>query len=200
MAAQRKPAPKRGATKRKPATTATPKKKVKWWMWLLIPAILIAFIYALLKLSDMTPAPAAVKQPAPVAPKEPVKPKPAPAKAKPETTKKKEDFEFYKILQDSEVDTSHVDAYKSTPRGEQDFYYMVQAASFRNPEDADRLRAELILSGMDTKINTTMGENNKPWHRVVVGPFESRSSMNRAIDKLAAKGMEAFAYKVKKDK
>lgn len=201
MAAQKKPTAKRGATKRK---SPTQQRSTKWWMWLVIPAVLVAFLYALSQLSEMSTSASTTVSKQPV---EAPKKAPAPAKVKQDppksttatnNTNKKDDFEFYKILQDSEVDTSHVDAYKSTPRSEQDFYYMVQAASFRNEADADRMRADLILSGLDASINTTTGENGKPWHRVVIGPFTSRSKMNRSIDKLASKDIQSFSYRVKK--
>lgn len=193
---------KKGATRHQaPVAKAKP---VKWWMWLLIPTVVLAFIFALFKLSQV--APDAGKTPA--VKKETVAPKKAsePKKVTPKTVKKeakkadeKENFEFYQILQDSEVDTSHVDAYKSTPRGEQDFLYMIQAASFRSNKDADRMRADLILSGMDTSIRKTIGENGQPWYRVVIGPFVSRSKMNRAKDKLANKDIQAYSYKIPKE-
>ena len=193
---------KKGATRHQaPVAKAKP---VKWWMWLLIPTVVLAFIFALFKLSQV--APDAGKTPA--VKKETVAPKKAsePKKVAPKTVKKetkkadeKENFEFYQILQDSEVDTSHVDAYKSTPRGEQDFLYMIQAASFRSNKDADRMRADLILSGMDTSIRKTIGENGQPWYRVVIGPFVSRSKMNRAKDKLANKDIQAYSYKIPKE-
>ncbi|TBR44696.1 SPOR domain-containing protein [Marinomonas agarivorans] len=195
MPAKKKAAPKKGATRRKAPTT---KKQTKWWMWLIIPAIVAVFIYALLQLPS-TSSPTIEK----VTPSTEKKPSTVTKKTdsnnnQKSETEKKDGFEFYQILQDSEVDTSHVDAYKSTPRAEQDFYYMIQAASFRNPADADRMRADLILSGMDASIRKTTGKNGQPWHRVIVGPFTSRSKMNQSIDKLAGKDIQAFSYRVKK--
>lgn len=193
---------KKGATRHQaPVAKAKP---VKWWMWLLIPAVVLAFIFALFKLSQVTPeagsAPVVKEEKA--TPKTASEPKKTPAKVVKKDAKKeetKENFEFYQILQDSEVDTSHVDAYKSTPRGEQDFLYMIQAASFRSNKDADRMRADLILSGMDTSIRKTIGENGQPWYRVVIGPFVSRSKMNRAKDRLANKDIQAYSYKIPKE-
>ncbi|MBR7889961.1 SPOR domain-containing protein [Marinomonas sp. A79] len=188
--------PKKGATRRAPSP---PKRKTAWWLWLLIPIILLAFIYGLMQLNQVTPAP----KPMPVVtPTEKVKPVPAPKKVeeKATTAPKKDTFEFYQILQDSEVDTSHVDAYQSTPRGEQDFYYMLQAASFRSPEDADRMRANLILSGLaEASVRKTIGQNEQPWYRVILGPYESRSKMNRAEDKLVSMSISPYSYKVKKE-
>jgi cell division protein FtsN len=190
--------PKKGATRRTPPPQ---KRKTAWWLWLLVPAILVAFIYGLTQLNKVAPKSASIEKPK-VAPKP--KPTPAPVKEKAPTpvpvAPKKDTFEFYQILQNSEVDTSHVDAYQSTPRGEQDFYYMLQAASFRNPEDADRMRAKLILSGMvEASIRKTIGQGEQPWYRVVLGPYESRSKMNRAEDKLVSMEISPYSYKVKKE-
>lgn len=188
--------PKKGATRR---STPPPKRNTPWWLWLLVPAILALFIYGLTQLNQVKPQPKPVE-------KVKVTPKPAPVTKAPvkkeETTAapKKDTFEFYQILQNSEVDTSHVDAYQSTPRGEQDFYYMLQAASFRNPEDADRMRARLILAGLvETDIRKTIGENQQPWYRVVLGPYLSRSKMNRAEDKLASMEISPYSYRINKE-
>lgn len=193
--------PKKGATRRTPPP---PKRKTAWWLWLLVPAILVAFIYGLTQLNQVVPKAKSVEKEKIQVPAPAPKPKPAPAPAKAEVkanvAPKKDTFEFYQILQDSEVDTSHVDAYQYTPRGEQDFYYMIQAASFRNAEDADRLRAKLILSGMvEANIRKTMGKGDQPWYRVVLGPYESRSKMNRAEDKLVSMDIASYSYKVKKE-
>ena len=193
--------PKKGATRRTPPP---PKRKTAWWLWLLVPAILVAFIYGLTQLNQVAPKSKPVEKEKIQAPAPAPKPKPAPAPAKAEVKAnvppKKDTFEFYQILQDSEVDTSHVDAYQYTPRGEQDFYYMIQAASFRNAEDADRLRAKLILSGMvEANIRKTMGKGDQPWYRVVLGPYESRSKMNRAEDKLVSMDIASYSYRVKKE-
>ncbi|TPE54140.1 SPOR domain-containing protein [Maribrevibacterium harenarium] len=206
MAQKRGASPKSRSTNSRKAQAA-PKRAVAWWLWLLVPAMVGAFVYFLAQLANLsaTNEPAApVTKPAPVAPKPAPapQPKPEPAKPKPADTppsKEKDQFEFYQILQDSEVDTSHVDAYQSTPRGEQDFYYMIQAASFRSSADADRLRAQLILAGLDANIRQTTGDDGRPWYRVVVGPFNSRSEKNRAQDKLVAMDIQSYTYTVKKE-
>ncbi|MBJ7554527.1 SPOR domain-containing protein [Marinomonas spartinae] len=197
--------PKKGATRRTPPP---PKRKTPWWLWIIVPVILIAFIYGLTRLSHVKQKP--VTQPIPAAkpkveskaaPKaEAKKAEPKKAEAKP-ADKKKESFDFYSILQDSEVKTEHVKAYQYEPRGEQDFLYMLQAASFRNPKDADRLRAKLILSGIvDTSVRKTLStKDGKPWYRVVIGPFNDRSVMNHIEDKLVDMRIESYPYKIKKE-
>ena len=63
--------------------------------------------------------------------------------------------------------------------------YRVQAGSFREKGEADRLRASLILEGMDSHIRTSRTANGT-WHRVMVGPYEDRAGAERASARLRA--------------
>jgi len=199
--ASKSSASKKGATRKATQPVQKTKAKIKWWLWLLVLFLAGAFIFGLAQLSKVQPS--TTKVPVNVSPTPVETKKPAPTKttqAKPKKVEPKKDtFEFYQILQDSEVDTSHVDAYQSTPRGEQDFLYMIQAASFRSNSDSDRMRAKLILSGLEAKIRKTVGKDGRPWYRVVLGPFESRSKMSRAQDKLVSLDIQSYTYKVKKE-
>ena len=73
--------------------------------------------------------------------------------------------------------------------------WLLQAGSFRNPADADRLRAELILQGMDvfTREIKTGGQS---WHRVLVGPVATELEMNRLRRQLAEANIASIALKV----
>ncbi|WP_417507451.1 SPOR domain-containing protein [Marinomonas gallaica] len=190
---------RKGATRKAPPPP--PKRSLPWWLWLVVPALLASFVFVLVKLASVETQPSTTKvqtvapaKPAPAKPKETVK---AASKAaeKPQSDK----FEFYQLLQDSEVDTSHVDAYEYQPREEENFSYMIQAASFRSSADADRLRAKLILSGLTASIKASTSEDRGTWYRVVVGPFDTRSGESRAQDKLAEMGMNSYTYKIKKE-
>ncbi|MCZ2721266.1 SPOR domain-containing protein [Marinomonas sp. 15G1-11] len=198
---------KKGATRKAAPAKHPTKKKVKWWLWLFVLCLAGAFIFGLAQLSQVQAPtsqkltiqkPADTVKPKKVEPKK-AEPKQAEPKISKQTAPKKDNFEFYQILQDSEVDTSHVDAYQSTPRGKQDFLYMIQAASFRSNNDADRMRAKLILSGLEASVRQTTGKDGRPWFRVVLGPYESRSKMSRAQDKLVSLDIQSYTYKVKKD-
>ncbi|SBS32760.1 cell division protein FtsN [Marinomonas aquimarina] len=192
--------PRKGATRKAPPPP--PKRSVPWWMWLVVPLLVIGFVFVLVKLAAVesnnsvpaqtTVAPAKVT---PVTPKAPVK---SEAKA-PETQAKRETFEFYQLLQDSEVDTSHVDAYEYQPREEENFSYMIQAASFRSSADADRLRAKLILSGLEAHLKASESKDGGTWYRVTVGPFTTRSAESRAKDKLARMGLSSYTYKIQNE-
>ncbi len=111
--------------------------------------------------------------------------------------RKKDEFEFYTLLPESEVVAPQVESYKSTSKSvSSDVSYLLQAGSFRNRADADRLRASLILQGLDSRMTPVTGKNGTLWHRVVVGPFTTRSQVNRAQDILAAKNTESLLIKI----
>ena len=61
--------------------------------------------------------------------------------------------------------------------------YLLQAVSFRKSEDAERLRARLLLSGMDAFTERT-SVNGSIWYRVLVGPFPNKTELNRAQTRL----------------
>lgn len=61
--------------------------------------------------------------------------------------------------------------------------YSIQAASFRDRNDAEKLRASLLLEGLPAK--TSYSEvNGSRWYRVAVGPFIKRVEADRAITRL----------------
>ena len=64
--------------------------------------------------------------------------------------------------------------------------WIIQVASFNRVADADRLRAELILNGLpNTEIQSVDVTGKGTFHRVMVGPFDHRPSLNKAQDTLA---------------
>ena len=70
--------------------------------------------------------------------------------------------------------------------------YRVQAGSFRERREADRLRASLALGGFESSIQTrdTSGGTR---HRVMLGPFRGREAAEAAKARLrAAQGIEAL--------
>lgn len=89
-------------------------------------------------------------------------------------------FDFYEVLPEQrmniEVDPADLPQARDRDSGP---LYLLQAGSFRQAEDADRRRAELLLLGLEPEVEETNGSNGR-WFRVVIGPFESRSAMARA--------------------
>lgn len=104
-------------------------------------------------------------------------------------------YDFYKLLEKQSVDVKDNKNYKSTPKSaELDYEYHLQVASFRSEADADRLRAELILEGMNA-YQQTRKVKGKAWYRVMIGPFKNRSKLNHAQDVLASKNISALVLK-----
>lgn len=106
-------------------------------------------------------------------------------------------YDFYKLLEDSEVpvpkaEDSH---YQSTPKSDVAKYqYTLQAASFRSHEQADSLKVKLIMENLMSSIEQ-VDVKGSPYYRVMVGPFTDRSKMNKAQDILANHRINALVIK-----
>ena len=99
----------------------------------------------------------------------PTSPQPQP---EPETAPS---FDFYKVLpSDSPGEiTPSPNASPITT------LYYLQAGAFQNPADADNLKAQLALLGIETVIQTRdLGEKGV-FHRVRVGPFNAMDQINQ---------------------
>ncbi len=75
--------------------------------------------------------------------------------------------------------------------------YLLQVGSFRNGEQAERLKAELALLGLETSIQKVTIDNKDTYHRVRVGPFRDTGSLNNARSKLAKQGIESRVIKLR---
>jgi hypothetical protein len=120
-------------------------------------------------------------------------PLPSPARTK---------FDFYTIL--PEFETVLPEHEKITPRSspaptpEEGVNYVLQAASYANINDADRLRAELALSGLEAYIEKVSIGNKGDYYRVRLGPFDRLDELNRVDHQLSKLGVEAMRIKVRK--
>ena len=70
--------------------------------------------------------------------------------------------------------------------------FFLQAASFRHRDDADAMRARLLLEGMQVAVNPVPRPAGGTWHRVLVGPFENKRDMQRALSQLRTKDIPAM--------
>ena len=97
------------------------------------------------------------------------------------------EFRFYEMLPESEVMTPDTEAYEPEPDlSAQNREYILQAGSFRTRRDAERQRAQVGFQGLRARIQEVSIDENKTWYRVMVGPYDSRSDMNKAIDRLVS--------------
>lgn len=186
-----------------PTRKAPPKKRFPTGLLAITLVLLSGLGYGLYHLTKVDPdkatTPLASSKPAE---KKPVAPKPAPVKspqaeAKPEPKSDNKRFEFYEMLEKSEVKAPQVDAYKSTPKdAKSKTTYLLQAGSFKAKADAERMRAELILLGLpNVHTNTSTSKDGSTWYRVRLGPFENRSRLSKAYDKLVQRNIQPLRIK-----
>jgi cell division protein FtsN len=62
--------------------------------------------------------------------------------------------------------------------------YLVQIASFKRVQDAERMKATLILKGFNTTI-TNAKRDNTTWYRVIIGPYDNRMQAEKAQVEIA---------------
>ena len=167
--------------------------KIPKWVWIITPTLAVAFIGFILYLTTIPAGDElqAVKGDAKKALQIGVD------KAKEEAAKKpdKPSYEFYKLLENQTVEVPEVEEYHSTPKDAEDKYqYLLQVGSFRTADDAERLRASLLLEGMDA-YQKKADINGSTWHRGYVGPFTDRSKLNKAQDLLVARSISPLVVK-----
>lgn len=68
----------------------------------------------------------------------------------------------------------------------------MQVGSFKQPDDADRLRAELLLMNLDVNIEEFKKRNNDRYFRVLVGPYANRNSMSKDRSTLASNNIDVW--------
>lgn len=74
--------------------------------------------------------------------------------------------------------------------------YLLQVASFRSHEDADRLKAKLAFLGLEGSIQTILIDDKETWHRVRVGPYTARAQLEEARATLKANKYDALPLKL----
>ena len=155
------------------------------WVWVITPTLAVAFLGFILYLSTVPAGNEldAVKGDARKALQQGAEAIKNTAKDAP-----KPDYDFYRLLENQTVEVPKVEAYKSTPKDDIRYEYRLQAGSFRSLDDAERLRASLILEGLPA-YRQESSVNGNTWHRVFVGPFTDRSRLNKAHDMLVARSI-----------
>ncbi|MBV1787384.1 SPOR domain-containing protein [Marinobacterium sp. D7] len=183
------------ASRKAPPRKQPPPPPRRPWGLALLSLIALGGLGVLIYLLIQTPggAPAAkapvaapvakVEKPAPAKPA--VKAEPTPDSGEKSSEKSGERFEFYKMLPKSTVETPEISAYKSTPKtAKLETKILLQAGSFRNADDAEQMRAQMILAGLPNVSTSRTEGSNGIWYRVRTGPFNTRAEVNQATNKL----------------
>lgn len=115
-------------------------------------------------------------------------------------------FDFYTILPELEVfipeseiktdtktNTAPKQPVQAISGGKQ---YLLQAGSFRNKDDAERLKANLALLGVESAIQSVSIKNDT-WHRVRIGPFSNTSRLHDTLETLKNNKIHAMTMELK---
>lgn len=72
--------------------------------------------------------------------------------------------------------------------------YLLQVGSFKSASDADQLKAQLALSGVDASVQSVK-VNDATWYRVRVGPVNGARQADEIRRRLQDNGIESLVMK-----
>src|SRR5262249_33427022 len=110
-------------------------------------------------------------------------------------------YDFYDMLPNFEVVVPEKDRDVSRERDsapatiERPGVYVLQAGSYRKQEEADRIRAQLKLQGIDANVQRVAVDDDV-WHRVRIGPITDLAELNRLRARLRAADLDALVIRV----
>jgi len=130
------------------------------------------------------------------------------ARAKPSSEKIKEtktesekpQFDFYTLLPKMEVvipDSVIEEANRALPQAATNLAYVLQTGSFRNAADADTMKAQLALIGIEADVETVVINDSDTWHRVRLGPFPDMTSLKPVRRQLKQNDIDFILLKMK---
>lgn len=73
--------------------------------------------------------------------------------------------------------------------------YVLQAGSYKNFADADRVRAQLALQGVESKVQKVSVDNDT-WHRIRIGPISKLDELNRLRQILRKANVDVLVIRV----
>ena len=170
-----------------------PKQTIAFRQWILIGSLVVAFITFLYFLRDSNAPQTVTVNPA-------VPPVKSLEKQKKESLDKetpKPRFNFYTILPEKEVIISESEI-KTRKREEQlgrskPSNYILQVGSFRQYQEADKLKAKLALLDIQAKVEPTeIGSTT--WNRVKIGPFSNMNAVDELRSRLRENNIDVVVY------
>jgi cell division protein FtsN len=110
-------------------------------------------------------------------------------------------YDFYDMLPNFEVVVPEMDREVARERDnapahiERPGVYVLQAGSYRAQAEADRIRAQLKLQGIDANVQRVAIDDDV-WHRVRIGPITDLAELNRLRARLRAADLDALVIRV----
>ena len=166
---KKKPSPKaKKATAKRPKTRGAERlnrgeKQVPWLIVIVAILLIAAFTYGLVTISGNSDKQA----------DNPVI-QPPPKDLLPE--KPQERWQYIEELESKEVEVDVPEREIGPPK-------LMQCGSFRQQTDAERLRAQIAMAGLESQVRATSGSNGV-WYRVILGPYETKRAAERDRHKL----------------
>jgi cell division protein FtsN len=113
---------------------------------------------------------------------------------------KSQKYDFYEMLPNFEVVLPEKDKdvkrdLPATASVERPGVYMLQAGSYRNEADAERVRKQLAMMGVEAKVERVAVDTDV-WHRVRVGPISNLDELNKKRRQLQAAELDALLIRV----
>jgi len=114
--------------------------------------------------------------------------------------KPSEKYDFYEMLPNFEVVVPEKDKdvrrdLPAAARIERPGVYVLQAGSYRAEADADRVRAQLAMQGVEAKVQRVAVDADV-WHRVRIGPISNLDELNKVRKQLQAADVDALVIRV----
>ena len=111
-----------------------------------------------------------------------------------------EKYDFYEMLPKFEVVVPEKDKdvksdLPTAAKVERQGVYVLQAGSYRNEADADRVRQQLSMQGIDAKVQRVAVDADV-WHRVRIGPITNLDQLNKLRKQLQAADVDALVIRV----
>jgi cell division protein FtsN len=125
-------------------------------------------------------------------------------------------FEFPNLLRDTEVDIAPppppppaaprpeppatadtVQPTPAVPTSSNGKGYLVQVGSFRRASDAERLKAELALLGISSRVEKATIPSGETYHRVRTGPYADQAALDKVRALLKRNGKDSMTIPVK---
>ena len=75
--------------------------------------------------------------------------------------------------------------------------YILQVGSFRSVGEAERMRANLALIGLEATIQTVAVDGEAAWHRVRIGPYRDLNALNNARVRLRENGIDVEVWRIR---
>ena len=109
-------------------------------------------------------------------------------------------YDFYDMLPNFEVvvPEKDKDVKRDLPAAakiERPGVYVLQAGSYRNESDAERVRAQLALQGISAKVQRVAVDTDV-WHRVRIGPVNNLDELNKLRRQLQAAEVDALVIRI----